>query len=144
MRPFFAFGWGTVASRTAPRGRDPSRRRPAVILERSEESRGGLLEDDNYRAEWGSHLTCENFVGEHSICSRKNGRIWNPPLRSRRRACESRREAELPLCRSFQNYSSTASGPPVSLRLGHARVLTSHRDVIHCAHAASLPHKGRL
>ena len=26
--------------------RDPSRRRPAVILERSEESRGGLLEDD--------------------------------------------------------------------------------------------------
>ena len=54
-RPFFAFGWGTVASRTAPRGRDPSRRRPAVILERSEESRGGLLEDDNYRAEWGSH-----------------------------------------------------------------------------------------
>ena len=52
---FFAFGWGTVASRTAPRGRDPSRRRPAVILERSEESRGGLLEDDNYRAELGSH-----------------------------------------------------------------------------------------
>ena len=27
----------------------------------------------------------------------------------------------------------------VSLRLGHARVLTSHRDVIHYAHAASLP-----
>ena len=27
----------------------------------------------------------------------------------------------------------------VSLRLGHARVLTSHCDVIHCAHAASLP-----
>ena len=26
--------------------RDPSRRRPTVILERSEESRGGLLEDD--------------------------------------------------------------------------------------------------
>ena len=25
-----------------------------------------------------------------------------------------------------------------SLRLGHARVLTSHRDVIHCARAASL------
>ena len=44
-----------VASKLAPRGRDPSRRRPAVILERSEESRGGLLEDDNYRAELGSH-----------------------------------------------------------------------------------------
>ena len=25
------------------------------------------------------------------------------------------------------------------LRFGHARVLTSHRDVIHYAHAASLP-----
>ena len=37
------------------RVRDPSQRRPAVILERSEESRGGLLEDDNYRAELGSH-----------------------------------------------------------------------------------------
>ena len=69
-------------------------------------------------AGWGSHSTCENFVGEHSICSRKNGRIWNPPLRSRRRACESRSEAELPLCRSFQNYSSTASGPPSLTREG--------------------------
>ena len=36
------------------------------------------------------------------------------------------------------------SAATVSLRLGHARVLTSHRDVIHCAHAASLPDKGRL
>ena len=31
------------------------------------------------------------------------------------------------------------AAPPVSLRLGHTRVLTSHRDVIHCARAASLP-----
>ena len=31
------------------------------------------------------------------------------------------------------------SVPPVSLRLGHARVLTVHRTVIHYAHAASLP-----
>ncbi len=30
---------------------------------------------------------------------------------------------------------------PFSLRLGHARVLTSHRDVIHYAHAASLLHE---
>ena len=28
---------------------------------------------------------------------------------------------------------------PVSLRLGHARVLTTHRVAIHCARAASLP-----
>ena len=31
----------------------------------------------------------------------------------------------------------------VSLRVGHARVLTPHRGVIHCAHAASLPERGR-
>ena len=31
------------------------------------------------------------------------------------------------------------TAPPVSLRLGHARVLTVHRTVIHYAHAASLP-----
>ena len=29
--------------------------------------------------------------------------------------------------------------PPVSLRLGHVRVLTVSQTVIHCAHAASLP-----
>ena len=51
----FALSGALVASKLAPLGRDPSRRRPAVILERSEESRGGLLEDDNYRAELGSH-----------------------------------------------------------------------------------------
>ena len=51
----FALAGAIVASKLAPLGRDPSRRRPAVILERSEESRGGLLEDDNYRAELGSH-----------------------------------------------------------------------------------------
>ena len=51
----FALAGALVASKLAPLGRDPSRRRPAVILERSEESRGGLLEDDNYRAELGSH-----------------------------------------------------------------------------------------
>ena len=33
------------------------------------------------------------------------------------------------------------SAATVSPRLGHARVLTSHRDVIHCAHAASLPRR---
>jgi len=33
---------------------------------------------------------------------------------------------------------------PVSLRLGHARVLTAHRAVIHCPRAASLPRGGRL
>ena len=32
----------------------------------------------------------------------------------------------------------------LSLRLGHARVLTPHCGVIHCAHAASLPPGGRL
>ena len=35
-------------------------------------------------------------------------------------------------------------GPPVSLRLGHARGLTTHRVVIQDPRAASLPHKGRL
>ena len=33
--------------------------------------------------------------------------------------------------------------PSVSLRLGHARVLTVHRTVIHYARAASLPIKGK-
>ncbi len=36
------------------------------------------------------------------------------------------------------------SRSPVSLRLGHARVLTVHRTVIHYARAASLPPGGRL
>ena len=40
--------------------------------------------------------------------------------------------------------SSTASGPPVSLRLGHATALTPHCGVIHYRGAASLPHRGRL
>ena len=35
--------------------------------------------------------------------------------------------------------SSTASGPPFSLRLGHARGLTAHRAVIQHPRAASLP-----
>ena len=40
--------------------------------------------------------------------------------------------------------SSTASGPPVSLRLGHAAGLTAHRAVIQHRVAASLPQGGRL
>ena len=35
--------------------------------------------------------------------------------------------------------SDSLRDPPVSLRLGHVRVLTTHRVVIHYAHAASLP-----
>ena len=35
-------------------------------------------------------------------------------------------------------------GPPVSLRLGHATALTTHRVVIHYRVAASLPPRGRL
>ena len=60
----FCVGWGTVASRLAPRGRDPSRRRPVVILERSEESRGGLLEDDT--------MGDEDDIGRQSEESREN------------------------------------------------------------------------
>ena len=41
------------------------------------------------------------------------------------------------LCRPIPLRRLTA--PPVSLRLGHARVLTTHCVVIHYAHAASLP-----
>ena len=36
------------------------------------------------------------------------------------------------------------AAPPVSLWLGHSRVLTTHCVVIHCTRAASLPDKGRL
>ena len=42
-----------------------------------------------------------------------------------------------------QAPSTTYRWSPVSLRLGHACVLTPHRGVIHSAHAASLPLGGR-
>ena len=48
------------------------------------------------------------------------------------RACIIKIGRELPL-------PSAIRLTPVSLRLGHARVLTTHRVVIHYARAASLP-----
>ena len=41
-----------------------------------------------------------------------------------------------------QRTPSVSFADSVSLRLGHAHVLTTHRVIIHCARAASLP-KGR-
>ena len=50
---------------------------------------------------------------------------------------------EISLCSDeiFGVLPQMKSNPPpiVSLRLGHARVLTTHCVVIHCARAASLP-----
>ena len=43
------------------------------------------------------------------------------------------------VCDEFVLLIHHCRAPPVSLRLGHARVLTTHRVVIHCAHAAPLP-----
>ena len=40
-------------------------------------------------------------------------------------------------------HSSVRDRAAFSLRLGHARVLTVHRTVIHCTRAASLPPGGR-
>ena len=61
-----------------------------------------------------SHLRCQLPPGG-SLCRLRTG-IPHPPL----------------------------TWSPVSLRLGHVRVLTMHRIVIHCAHAASLPGKGLM
>ena len=92
----------------------------------------------------------QRSVGEHSICSRGMGRaIRESPLRVGRAIRES------PLLGCGQNGAVDRSGitllifsirvplqslrASVSLRLGHTRVLTCHRHVIHYARAASLP-----
>ena len=55
------------------------------------------------------------------------------------------RTTTLPSCSLFAHNPPPLTqgrlygGSKVSLRLGHARVLTTTRVVIHCAHAASLP-----
>ena len=64
-------------------------------------------------------------------------RDMGAPTRRRQLAAVRTTQPRLPL-RHFLTKM-----PPVSLRLGHARVLTPHRGVIHSPRAASLPHKGR-
>ena len=54
-------------------------------------------------------------------------------------ACETEGECEANNTPRASTVTALGRGR-VSLRLGHARVLTTHRVVIHYAHAASLPH----